>query len=109
MKTGMFRGVLIATLLASSPAFAGEVNGNGKELPLNGRSVCKYSGLNDTPNGLTITLPDGSSLMVDPGGQVQSYGYFMAQKDFLPNPSQPGGKSQFPGESCNPNNGPVSG
>ena len=103
MKKLMSSGVMIAALVASSPAFAGEVNGNGKELPLNGASACKYSGLNDTPEGLWLPIgPGGALVQVDPGGHVQSYGYFMAQRDFLPNPSEPGGKTRFPGESCNP-------
>lgn len=106
MNKRTIQGVLIATLVASSPAFAGEVNGIGDELPLNGTSICKYSGLNDTPEGLWLPIgPGGSLVQVDPGGKVQSYGYFMAQMDFLLNPSEPGGKDSFPGSSCNSRGG----
>lgn len=38
--------------LGSSAALAGEVTGNGKSLkPLQGQSICAYSGLSDDPLG----------------------------------------------------------
>ncbi|QNP46237.1 hypothetical protein H9L14_03115 [Sphingomonas sediminicola] len=51
-------------------------------------------GLNDTPDG----VPG-----IDPGGQVQSYGYFMSQFG-LYDPSDPDQRYgfAFPGEGCNP-------
>lgn len=93
-------------LTVASPAFAGEITGSGKDLPVNGNSLCAYSGLNDTPNGLWLPIgPGGALVQVDPGGQVQSYGYFMAQMDFGANPSDPAVRDRpfgFPGLGCNP-------
>jgi hypothetical protein len=89
-----------------SPAAAGEITGNGKDLPVNGNSLCAYSGQNDTPNGLWLPIgPGGALVQIDPGGHVQSYGYFKAQKDFIPSPSDPDARSgfSFPGNGCNPN------
>jgi hypothetical protein len=71
-------------------AFAGEVNGsetNPKFQFSQGRSICKFSGLNDNPDS---TDPE------DPGGRVQSYGYSVVRagaKAFAPSP----------GDACNPN------
>lgn len=70
--------------LGAASASAGEVSGNGKELPLRGASICKFSGLNDeiTPEEPTRT---------------QSYGTFLVLygKEFLPSP----------GLACNPTTG----
>jgi hypothetical protein len=107
MKT-IVNGVFAAVLLASSAAsFAGEIKGppptsNQPSPPgtriSNGTSICSYSGLNDTPDG----IPG-----VDPGGIAQSYGYFMAQYGIFDS-SDPDKFSSgvFPGENCNPNRGP---
>lgn len=85
--------VSVAAVIASLSAgavFAGEVNGNGtKQEYSQGRSICKFSGLNDDPN---------STNPFNPGGRVQSYGYsFVRQglKAVVPSP----------GFACNPNNG----
>ena len=104
----MTRGATLAVALAAtaaSPVFAGEITGSGKDLPVNGNSLCAYSGLNDTPDGLYLPIgPGGALVEIDPGGQVQSYGYFKAQKDFLPNPSDPAARESFsfPATGCNP-------
>jgi hypothetical protein len=92
----------IGISLISSPVLAGEITGppptgNGQNTPgtiSNGNSRCSYSGLNDTPDG----VPG-----IDPGGQVQSYGYFMSQFG-LYDPSDPDQRDgfAFPGEGCNP-------
>lgn len=95
-----------AATLSSAPAFAGEITGNGKDVEINGRSLCAYSGINDTPNGLSLPIgPGGSLVVIDPGGDVQSYGYFKSQfDDFLSSPSDPAARSvfAFPGVGCNP-------
>jgi hypothetical protein len=72
--------VLAAALIAGpTAALGGEITGpppaaNLSPLPgttiSNGNSLCSFSGLNDTPDGFA---PAG-----DPGGIVQSFGYFMA-------------------------------
>src|SRR3982751_5982011 len=63
----------------------------------NGESICSFSGLDDTPDG----IPG-----VDPGGIAQSYGYFMAQFGIF-DPSDPAERADFnfPGTGCNPNRG----
>jgi hypothetical protein len=101
-------GALAAALalMAVGPAVAGEITGNGEDITIHANSLCVYSGINDTPDGLWLPIgPGGALVQVDPGGLVQSYGYFMAQKDFIPNPSDPAARDQpygFPGLGCNP-------
>jgi hypothetical protein len=96
-----------AALVGSSAAWSGEIKGppptsNQPSPPgtriSNGVSICSFSGLNDTPDG----IPG-----VDPGGIAQSYGYFMAQFGIF-DPSDPDKfeSGSFPGENCNPNRGP---
>ena len=99
-----FRGMMAFALVASSTvAAAGEITGppptsNGNPAPgtsiSNGNSLCSFSGLNDTPDG----VPG-----LDPGGQVQSYGYFMA-KFGIYDSSNPAQRDSFafPGNGCNP-------
>jgi hypothetical protein len=102
-------GVTLAAglILLSSAATAGEITGppptgNGQNTSgrvSNGNSLCSYSGLNDTPDGLgSPGTPE-----YDPGGQVQSYGYFMSHYG-LYDPSDPAQRDQFafPGVGCNP-------
>ena len=95
---------IAGALSITAPAYAGEVTGNGKDLPVNGRSLCAYSGQNDTPDGLWVPDGQGGLIQIDPGGDVQSYGYFKAQKDFLRSPSDPDarGAFEFPAVGCNP-------
>ncbi len=71
--------------LVPSAAFAGEVNGAGtKHYFSQGKSACKFSGLNDTPDA---PAPEG--------GRTQTYGQLVRQ----------GLKADFPspGVACNPN------
>jgi hypothetical protein len=97
----------VAAMLASTVALAGEITGpppssNDPSLPgtriSSGVSICSFSGLNDTPDG----IPG-----IDPGGIAQSYGFFMAQFGLF-DPSDPNKfeSDSFPGENCNPNRGP---
>lgn len=71
--------------MGANAAFAGEITGNGKDLPVHGKSLCAYSGQNDNPD--------------DPeeGGRVQSYGQVVKAgfKEFAPSP----------GVACNPTKG----
>lgn len=92
-----------AAIIGSAPVFAGEITGSGRDLPVNGHSLCAYSGLNDTPDGLSVPDGEGGFIQVDPGGRVQSYGYFKAQKDFLRSPSDPDARAsfEFPAVGCN--------
>ena len=101
---------LALAFTAISPAVAGEITGNGKSLKnpdgtLNGNSLCAFSGQNDTPNGLWLPIgPGGTLVQVDPGGDVQSFGYFRTQMDFGGDPSDPATRDgfAFPGTGCNP-------
>lgn len=113
IKLGQFArsgaaGVLAVALAltVTSPAFAGEITGNGEDIAIHANSLCVYSGINDTPDGLWLPIgPGGALVQVDPGGPVQSYGYFMAQMDFIPSPSDPAARDRpfgFPGLGCNP-------
>ena len=96
-----------AALTLSSVAWAGEITGpppvdnskGGAGRISNGNSFCSFSGLNDTPLGTAGPPPD-------PGGQVQSYGYFMSQFGLF-DPSDPEQRASFnfPGFGCNPNRG----
>jgi hypothetical protein len=97
--------VLAAALIAGpTAASAGEITGpppaaNLSPLPgttiSNGNSLCSFSGLNDTPDGFA---PAG-----DPGGIVQSFGYFMATAGIY-DPSDPAQRDSFlfPSVGCNP-------
>jgi len=94
------------TMAGVSPALAGEVTGSGKDLPVNGRSLCAYSGQNDTPDGLWLPIgPGGALVQIDPGGHVQSYGFFKSQMGFGGPSSDPDVRAgfAFPGSGCNPN------
>lgn len=83
-------------VFAASPASAGEVNGNGKELPLKGASICKYSGLNDvmTPDEPTRTQSYGTFLHLYQGWSGLDMKTFKEVSGF---PS--------PGTACNPTTG----
>lgn len=77
----------VAASLSAGSVFAGEVNGNGSKSDFSqGRSICRFSGLNDDPGAVS---PEG--------GRVQSYGQLVRAglKEFIPSP----------GFACNPNNG----
>lgn len=98
---------VIGAVLTTAPVLAGEIKGpppigNTQSPPgtsiSNGNSFCSFSGLNDTPLG----IPG-----VDPGGQVQSFGYFMSHFDAY-DPSDPDARDAFafPGVGCNPTIGP---
>lgn len=94
------RALMTAALVAAAtPASGGEITGNGKDIEINGRSECAFSGLNDTPEG----VPG-----IDPGGTAQSYGYFGGYWDLWDaedaDPHAPG-FPPIPGYSCNPNRG----
>jgi hypothetical protein len=106
--TKLFRAAAFAVgaSLFAAPVLAGEIKGppptgNVPSPPgtsiSNGNSLCSFSGLNDTPDG----IPG-----VDPGGQVQSFGYFMALFGIY-DPSDPDARAgfAFPANGCNPNVG----
>jgi hypothetical protein len=79
------------------PALAGEVTGNGSKNDFsNGRSICKFSGLNDIPGG---DETEG------PAGRTQSFGQDVRMDLYDPSSLDPDGGFQFhPGWFCDPNN-----
>ena len=91
-------GLAAVAFLFAAPAIAGEITGNGKDIDINARSECAYSGINDTPGGDPR----------DPGGRVQSYGYLVGYwqlvdpQDYDPNDPFPPFQ-RIPGFACNPN------
>lgn len=102
MATRKFALLIAAAAFAAAPAFAGEIKGTGEFIDVHGRSACAYSGLNDTP--------DGDEATMDPGGRVQTYGYFQSQTwlgDFIsPRVVGPHEFGPHPGYSCNPTSDP---
>ena len=98
--------LVACAIVTATPAISGEITGNGKDIDINGNSLCAYSGINDTPDGLALPIgPGGALVVIDPGGHVQSYGYFKSHGgDFLQSPSDPDARDvfAFPGVGCNP-------
>ena len=104
MKTSCRALLAAAFCIASTAALGGEIVGppptsNLSPLPgttiSNGNSLCSFSGLNDTPDGFA---PAG-----DPGGIVQSFGYFMATAGIYdPSDSAQRDSFLFPSVGCNP-------
>jgi len=94
-----------AALASAAPVIAGEIKGppptsnyDSQEINIHSRSVCAFSGLNDSPLG------DAS--VNDPGGITQSFGSFFGSSGFPVSGLDPTTDSLSPGYSCNPNRGP---
>lgn len=86
-----------AAVLATTPAVAGEITGNGKATNVNGRSECSYSGYNDQ---------DGDPR--DPGWISQNYGQNVRLLGLDPSMFDPTNEAgapfvPIPGFACNPN------
>jgi hypothetical protein len=98
--------VLAATAVAISvPAVAGEIKGppptanyTSPEIDMHSRSICAFSGLNDSPLG--------DPTFGDPGGITQSFGSFFGSSGFPVSALDPRTDELSPGFSCNPNRGP---
>jgi hypothetical protein len=93
-----------AMMAASTAATAGEIKGpppttnyTAPEIEINSRSVCAFSGLNDSPLG----DPDAG----DPGGITQSFGSFLASSGFPVSNLDPQSDFLSPGFGCNPTRG----
>lgn len=93
---GKFTTLLAATfaLALASPALAGEITGNDKEIDPMGSSICLYSGLNDAPEGD----------LAGPAGKTQSFGQSVQLGLRDPTALEPGQFAFHPGYLCNPNN-----
>jgi hypothetical protein len=97
--------VTMATLAGAAPAIAGEIIGpppagnyTADELDIHSRSICAFSGLNDSPLG--------DPTVFDPGGITQSFGSFFGSSGFPVSGLDPTSDDLSPGFSCNPNRGP---
>jgi hypothetical protein len=92
----------LALVSLAGAAIAGEVTGNQKKEDFSqGSSICKFSGLNDIPQG----DPEEG-----PAGRTQNYGHDGADLWADPNSLDPdGGFQMHPGWLCNPSNLDVSG
>jgi hypothetical protein len=86
-------GMVVLFAFSASAAFAGEITGNGKwivgdpALPLNGNSICAYSGQNDE-----------FQLGVAGAARVQSFG----QDNSASVQAGDGSLGGVPGTACNP-------
>jgi hypothetical protein len=114
MRAIVYSAIAASLMLASSTAVAGEITGPKPTSNLdpappisNGNSFCKYSGLNDTPDGL---IDPNTGAVIDPGGPIQSYGYFMSHYDAFDS-SDPAQRDSFyfPGTGCNGHDIPLNG
>ena len=98
MTKNFVLGALAVGMLAASPASAGEITGNGKDITINGRSECAFSGYNDQ---------DGDPR--DPGWISQSYGQNVRLTPLDPSTLDPNDPNALfvpiPGFACNPNRG----
>jgi len=92
-------GMVVLFAFSASAGFAGEVTGNGHYIagsdsaPLNGKSSCAYSGLNDN-YVFGNPLPDSDGFT-----RTQSYGQVVIQL------SVKGPGTGVPGTACNPSSG----
>jgi hypothetical protein len=82
----------LALVGTAGAASAGEITGNGKFKPVNGKSICAFSGQNDGYHD-----PEHQDFPGD-NARVQSYGQLVKAglRGQVPNP----------GMACNPNNEP---
>ena len=87
------------------PAVAGEIKGppptgnyTADEIDIHSRSICAFSGLNDSPLG--------DPAVFDPGGITQSFGSFFGSSGFPVSDLDPRSDDLSPGFSCNPTRGP---
>jgi hypothetical protein len=94
-----------ASMMAATAASAGEIKGppptenyTADEIEINARSICVFSGLNDSPLG--------DPNVGDPGGRTQSFGSFYASAGAPVSEFDPRTESPSPGYNCNPNTGP---
>lgn len=76
-------------LASAGVASAGEITGNGRLKPVQGNSLCAYSGQNDGYHIPALQHPPGIDT-----GRVQSYGQIVKVV---------GGTKGGAGRSCNPN------
>ena len=88
----------MATIVNVAPAVAGEIKGppptsnyTADQLDIHSRSICVFSGLNDSPLG------DPS--VFDPGGITQSFGSFFGSSGFPVSELDPRTDDRSPGRN----------
>src|SRR4029079_16323540 len=97
-------GAAAAVLLAAGPAFAGEINGNGKPPGGEGlgaahaNSICAFSGLEDG---------DGAGFPGPGGAPPQNWGH--SKEAFGATPAERKASGFQPGDSCNGHSGFLAG
>jgi hypothetical protein len=96
--------IVATAIVSAAPATAGEIKGppptanyTAQEITINSRSVCAFSGLNDSPLG--------DPNFGDPGGITQSFGSFFGSSGFPVSKLNPRTDFLSPGFACNPNRG----
>jgi hypothetical protein len=93
-------GAAASVVLASGPAFAGEVTGNGKFTPNHefghSQSICSFSGLEDG---------DGAGFPGPGGAPPQNWGH--SKGGFGSTPAERKASGFQPGDSCNGHSGFV--
>jgi hypothetical protein len=88
----LFAGLaaILMSSIGASAVLAGEITGNGKPVPTQGASWCRFSGQNDQVEG------EGPV-----GPPAQSYGQEL-KLELVPHPSISKGGAPSPGTMCNP-------
>ena len=109
MRSELLPAFAAGLLAISTAATAGEIKGPppGGNLPdapsiSNGNSICSFSGLNDTPEG----VGEPGDPEFDPGGITQSFGSFFGSRGVPVSELDPSTDFASPGFGCNPNRGP---
>jgi hypothetical protein len=97
-SAAVFACVAAAAALGAGAASAGEITGNGQLKPVNGKSICAYSGQEDLQ---WYTSDDDTTLRTDPTKGDPSHSQNWGQipkdgRDFLTS------VGANPGISCNP-------
>src|SRR3954454_8973594 len=89
-------GAAASVVLASGPAFAGEITGNGKPTqgPAHANSICTFSGLEDG---------DGAGFPGPGGAPPQNWGH--SKQAFGAIPAERKASGFQPGDSCNGHSG----
>src|SRR5215510_13524221 len=89
-------GAAAAFVLATGPAFAGEITGNGKPTqgPAHANSICAFSGLEDG---------DGAGFPGPGGAPPQNWGH--SKEAFGDTPAERKASGFQPGDSCNGHRG----
>lgn len=98
--------IVVASTAISTPAFAGEITGNGTPTqgPAHANSICVFSGQNDDPTAPITSAEPTEATPNGPGGRTQSYGQDVRYGLLSPS-------IVTPGQTCrggsNPDNPPA--